>query len=290
MTPLRVVFDSNAFDPGHFDLLTQGPMRKLCRCGRIVPIYGHVFVEETLRAYGNERKREDLIKCWLPFIRETCDRICNDFIGIWHEELVQGRGPHTSIFMPTRDYDRFAAALPTIPLDGSWKGWHASEAVRQIEDGKRAEQRELSATIRREMSHWRKVGRIDSTRHKPRRLGEYFDKEVDSAGREWLPTLVECKDPNAVTDRWSRAKARYPYFTCFVKNMLYIEHYAVTRANARIDLNAQADLDLMTHLLRADALVSNEMGFLPTAFEDLWRPHGKVIFTSQQFAEFLAKL
>ena len=72
--------------------------------------------------------------------------------------------------------------------------------------------------------------------------------------------------------------------------MLYIVHHATTKSNDKIDLNAQADLDLMTHLLHANALVSNEAGFLHQAFEDLCRPRGKVIFTSQQFVDFIQKL
>ena len=83
---------------------------------------------------------------------------------------------------------------------------------------------------------------------------------------------------------------QYPYFTTFVINMLYIAHHAMTKPSDKIDLNAQADLDLMTHLLRADALVSNETGFLRQAFDDLWRPRGKVIFTSQQFTDFIQML
>lgn len=39
----------------------------------------------------------------------------------------------------------------------------------------------------------------------------------------------------------------------FVINMLYIAHHAMTKPNDKIDLNAQADLNLMTHLLHADA-------------------------------------
>jgi hypothetical protein len=290
MTPLRVVFDTNAFDPSHFDLLVQGPMRKLCRAGRIVPIYGHVFVEETLRAYGNERKREDLVNRWLPFIVGTTDRICNDFFAIWHEELVQGRGPKTRILMPRRDYERFIARLPSIPLDGSWRAWHTSKPVRDIEDGKRAAQRKVSASMRKAAADWRKAVCYAPKKYGLSRLDEYFEKEVDRTGRELLPVLVKCKDPHAIMDRWSRAKAQYPYFTTFVINMLYITYHAMTKVNDGIDLNAQADLHLMTHLLRADVLVSNETGFLRTAVEDIWQPRGKVIFTSQQFADFIAKL
>lgn len=290
MTTLRVVFDTNAFDPHHFDLLAQGPMQKLCHNGRIVPIYGHVFVEETLRAYGTERKREDLVNRWLPFMVATADRICNDFIGIWHAELVQGRGPKTCIFLPRRDYEQFIARLPDIPLDGSWRAWHGTKLDRDIEDGKKAAQKRISVLIRKEVADWRKAMRYDPGKHGTSRLDDFFEREVDNAGREFLPVLVKCKAPYAVVDRWSRAKDQYPYFTTFVTNMLYISHHAMTRVNDGIDRNAQADLDLMTHLLHADVLVSNEAGFLRTAFDDLWRPRGKVIFTSQQFADFIAKL
>ena len=58
----------------------------------------------------------------------------------------------------------------------------------------------------------------------------------------------------------------------------------------KMDLNAQADLDLMTHLLHGDAIVSNEEGFLKTAFDELWRPKGKALFNSAQFVELLEKL
>jgi len=62
------------------------------------------------------------------------------------------------------------------------------------------------------------------------------------------------------------------------------------RTNEKIDLNAQADLDLMTHLLHADVLVSNETGFLKHAFGQIWLPQGKVLFTSEQFAAHISKM
>jgi len=83
---------------------------------------------------------------------------------------------------------------------------------------------------------------------------------------------------------------RYPYFTQFVINRLYIAHHAMTKNNDALDNNAQVDLDLMTHLLRADVIVSNETGFLKCAFDDLWKPRRKVLFTSSEFADFIQKL
>lgn len=156
-TCLRVVFDTNAFTPATFDLLEQSPMRRLCKSRRIVPIYGHIFLEETFRAYGAENKRQELVQRWLPFITETVERFCDDFIGIWHKELVQGRGRKTNIFMDRRDQEKLISRLPNIPLDGSWRAWHDSKYERSIEEAKRAAQRETSKDIRQEIADWRKA-------------------------------------------------------------------------------------------------------------------------------------
>lgn len=230
-TPLRVVFDTNAFMPSNFDMLEQSPLRRLCKSGRIFPIYGHIFLEETFRAYGLENKREQLICRWLPLISETVDRFCDDFVGIWRKELVQGRGRKTNIFMSRRHQEKLLARLPNIPLDGSWRAWHDSKHERDIENTKRAAQRETSTFIRSEVADWRKAVNYHPKRHGVSRLASYLESEVDHAGRLFLHAQVKCKDPQAVANRWSRDKMQYPYFTNFVINMLYIAHHAMTTLN-----------------------------------------------------------
>src|SRR4051794_12241514 len=124
---LRVVFDTNAFQPGTFEILQTTNFVDLCRIGRIEPVYGHVFFEETLRAYGVAGKRDDLVNRWLPFIMRTAaGRLCDDFISIWHSELVEGRGRHARIYLPRKIVERIESEIPRIPLDGSWRAWHAS--------------------------------------------------------------------------------------------------------------------------------------------------------------------
>lgn len=289
-TPLRVIFDTNAFTPATFDLLEQSPMRRLCKERRITPLYGHVFLEETLRAYGSESKRHDLVQRWLPFISDTVDRFCDDFLKIWHSELVQGRGRHANIFMNRSDQGRVLKNFADIPLDGSWRPWLDSRPEREIEDAKRATQREISKAIRKEVADWRKATNYHPKKHGISKLEHFFELEVEQAGRAFLPAIVKCNNPIAIANRWAKAKLSYPYFTTFVINMVYIAHHAMVKVGERIDLNAQADLDLMTHLHHADAIVSNEEGFLRNAFNDLWKPRGKVLFNSQQFVEFIQKL
>lgn len=288
---LRVVFDTNTFQPDQFELLGNGPMVHLCRIGRIVPVYGHVFLEEIWRAYGNEGKRAHLVERWIPFIGATVDRFCEDFITIWQRELVQGHGRKTNIFMRPRIQRNLLQNLRNVPVDGSWKAWHSTQAERAVEDGKRSAQREVSKEIRQEVADWRKGVAYSEQKHgKVIPFKDFAKREIDRAGRGFVEALVECYNPTSVANRWSRDKAAYPYFTTFVENMTYMGYYAATRPNDKIDLNAQADLDLMTHLLRADALVSNEVGFLRNAFNDLWRGRGKALFTSQEFADFIKKL
>lgn len=288
-TTLRVVFDTNTFAPGSFELLKQSRLRELCSNGRITPVYGHVFLEETFRAYGKENRRKELVESWMPFVRETADRLCNDFVTIWHDELVRGRGRHTNIFMRPRNQRRLFESIQDIPLDGSWGAWHRSKLERDVEDAKRAAQREVSKEIRQEVADWRKSVQYDRKKHGASNAMDFFERETDAFGRDFIGSHIPCWNPLAVASRWSRAKADYPYFTAFVVNMLYISHHAATQHNEKIDLNAQADLDLMTHLLRADAVVSNEGGFFNKAFNDLWVPRGKVLFTTKQFTDLIKK-
>jgi hypothetical protein len=288
---LKVVFDTNTFTPDHFELLTTGPLVQLCQSGRIVPVYGHVFLEEIFRAYGSEKRRPHLIERWIPFIIKTVHRFCEDFIVIWHRELVQGQGRNTNIYMRPRDQAGLIRGLGHVPLDGSWHAWHASQTDRAIEDAKRTGQRDVSKDIRQDVANWRKAVGYSVQKHgKVVPFEVFLEREIDRAGREFIEALVECHDPRAVANRWSRGKDAYPYFTSFARNMTYLGYYSATRPNDAIDLNAQADLDLMTHLLCADALVTNEIGFMRKAFEDLWRPQGKLIFTSPEFAVFIRRL
>ena len=243
-TTLRVVFDSNVFTPSKFDIIEQSYMRELCKRGRIVPVYGHILLEETFRAYGTENKRQELIQRWLPFITETVDRFCDDFIGIWHKELIQGQGLKTNIYMSRRNQEKLLSRLPSIPLDGSWRAWHSSKHERDIEEAKRAAQREISQEIRKSVGNWRKAVNFDPKRHGTIRFDHDFENGLDFSGRQFLIANVQCKNPQSVANRWSRNKAQYPYFTNFVVNMLYTIYYAMAMPNNKIDLNAQADLDL----------------------------------------------
>jgi hypothetical protein len=93
---VRVVFDTNILDVENFEALEKSLLLALFKKHRVTPVYGHVFIEETLRAYGAAAKRDFLVNRWLPFVVATCDAICNDFNGIFHEDACPRQRPTCS--------------------------------------------------------------------------------------------------------------------------------------------------------------------------------------------------
>lgn len=286
---LKVVFDTNTLANDSFDVLEKSRMVELVERGRIIPIYGHVFLEESYRAYGSEKHRKHLVERRLPFIAKTVRLFCEDFITIWHRELVQGRGIHAPIYLDERRSSTIRRAFVNVPVDGSWKAWASTATVRTEEAQKRANQRELSKQIREETKDWLARNAEFVAKHGFPGIGEFIRRSLVPVARDFIHGLVKCSNPQAVYNRWSRDPYGYPFFTQFMENLLYIVYHAAVKKEA-IDPNAQADLDVMTHLLRADYLVSNERRFLRIAFDELWRPRGKQLFTAEEFAKYMQKL
>jgi hypothetical protein len=191
--------------------------------------------------------------------------------------------------MAPRSRERLVTAWRNVPADGSWHAWQASAAERQEEDRKREAQKQTSKGIRDEILAWKHKVDYDPRLHGLPDLQRYIKDNLEFGGKLFIPALVKAANPRAVANMWSRAPEAYPFFTTFVRNMLYISHFAASQTDG-IDLNAQADMDVMTHLLHADVLVSNETRFMRTAFNEVWRPKRKVLFTAAQFADFLKKL
>lgn len=288
---MRTVLDSNVFSVSHFDLLADSPLRKLSKVGRVVPIYSAVMLEETVHAYAVPRKREDLLGRWIPFILETAPRFCDDLPSVWHKELVQGRSSEAAMYMSPKKCRAVAHELAHIPADGSWDSLQAAAAEIRIEDERKRARRANSIDMRAEVAKLAKAAGV----------ARILDPNVDlvSKTRNHLmsmlgPSLIQrFVTPSGwqgVASRWHRNKAAYPFFTQFVENAIFQETLFMTDHSAGVDLNAQADLDILTCLLQADALVTNETGFMRTAFERLWRPRGKIIFTSAEFASLLTRL
>lgn len=291
MTRLRVVLDTNTFHGTAFDQLESSPFLRLCRAGRVTPIYSHIFIEESMRAYAIEGKRDDLVNRWLPMVIQSAEAVCDDFVHLWREELVQGKGRKAWPFMRAARYGTFKRGVENIPADGSWRAFKETEEERAIEDQKRGTQRKNFLGMREDIAAWSKANpgafKAAMKDFNPAHLPP---DEVEGFGWLTIDGSLPCWNPKEVFSRWARSKDNYPFFTQFAKNMVYASRHAMSKHGQKIDLNAQADMDLLTHLLHADVVVSNETGFLKTAFDDLWKPRGKVLMTTPQFVAHLARL
>lgn len=286
---MRVVFDTNALSNDSFDRLEASRIRDLVRQNRIAPVYGHVVLEELLRSYGSDRRRDDLLRRQLPFIAETAKYFCRDHSEIWHSELVQGRGGHACFYLGQKEFDRRVSQFRHAASRDFSAAWEESLRERREDDDKKKAQKRLAQKIREEYAA--------KLKEKPELLDislptiwrGHVQDTLKFAGRLLIESQVICRSPSGVVARWIKAPNNYPYFTSIVKNLLYQSFYAATKKD-KLDENAQSDLDIMAHLLRAEILVSNEMGFMRTAFNDLWKPSGKVLMTTERFLNYIRNL
>jgi hypothetical protein len=289
--PVRIVFDTNALSNESFELLEAGPMRDLCRRGRIIAIYGHVFLEETLRTYGKKSRRDELIARRLPFVADTAALIGKDLLEIWQEEVVRARGPRANVYWSGAKKDRYVEKYKNPSSEALARAWSESDVHRSEDRRKTTAQ---VATLAGARSEAREALKQENFRASGAMRTISFDAllrvtNLVASGRRLIKRHARAKRLDAIADRWASAPDFYPFFSASIRNFIYMTYYATTK-EAALDQNAQADLDIMTHLLRAHALVSNETRFLRTAFDDMWRPKGKILFTAAQFDAFIRRL
>ncbi|MFZ6644457.1 hypothetical protein ACO0LO_01970 [Undibacterium sp. TJN25] len=290
MTVLRVVFDTNVFQKDSFELLEQSPFRQLVEEGLVNVIYSHIFQEEIFKAYRIDAKRDDLLNKWIPYVLNTSDRLCNDFVHIWEDELINNRKHQTPIYMPPKDYGALRRNVRALPPDGSWHGFERARQDLDENDRKRKAQNREWRAIRQAVKDWRRAPENAANKHARSELVDIMKTEFIPFGRSFIKHHFKHRSPIGLAARWARSPSAYPYFSQFVRNMVYMGYYAAMRDNDKIDLNAQADLDLMTHLLHADVLVSNETKFMRLAFRDLWESKGKLFFNTEQFVQHVASI
>lgn len=281
MRPLRIILDSNVFSEANFDALDNSRFRDLCKVGRIEAIYPVIVLEELSGAYRGERTRSELIDRWLPFVIDTASGFCLELREVWHQELVCGRGNNAPVFMSSERVAKIVHQLQTLPRDGTWSVVLTTQAARDFIGMEKKLSREQSKVIQKQFESddaW--IADLYSS--KP--------ELVRQIGPGYIKQQLRAKNSHALSSLWLRDPDRYRYVTQAIKNAMFMRTYAVVNKSAAIDTNAQADLDVMTYLLSADILVTNEKGFMKSAFEVMWYPQGKVLFNLDEFIGFLNKL
>lgn len=211
-----------------------------------------------------------------------------DLPTIWHRELVQGAGRKLCTQMKSATQAEMVERMRALPPDGSWHLVKESEPALRADAARLAAQRELSKEMRAVVAAELKARGIKGAL--PDVAKDLRQRLLPIFGPGMIERHIAPSNWRAVATRWERERAAYRYFTQFVENMVYKEYLFLSDPSARIDPNAQPDLDLMTFLLDADVFVTNEKAFARRAFTDIWRPRGKVLLTSDEFAALVRRM
>jgi hypothetical protein len=277
--PLRVVLDSNVFSPDHFQTLAKSRFLELVKSRRLVPVFPAVMMEETLRAYHGQ-SRGYLLDEWLPFILETQAQFCVELPEIWRRELVLRKGAGASEYLAKPYQRNLVGVLKTLPADGSSSMIADAQQVWLRDDDKRK-------AIRLAILDLRKHPLPKSARP----IDETLPQLRFNAARHLLTFVTPHKSvARDLLARWRLAEQDYPFFTQAVDDLLFQPMLPLVDHTAAVDQNARPDLEILSHLVRADVLVTNESRFMARAFDELWKPRGKLRYTSIEFAAFLTHL
>jgi hypothetical protein len=285
---MRIIFDRSAFHGNRFDALVQSPLRQLVGLGIIKVFLTPVFVEETALQYGSNRGSNEW-QTHLEFAAETCNGgVFLDIAQIWHEELVAGDGPHARHLLPERknrvypSRSEYLAKLIQAARTGdiSW-AWRESAAEREEVEQKKNNQRVLHANIRNMVSTALQNGEYERST-----LPAYMRTDFLRVGR-YLMRLVDRQRYGTLADQWEMEPERFPFYSAFVRGLMYSIFYAAEEHNQRIDRNSQADYTQLAYLLWADVIVSNDQRFMRFAFDAMWRPLGKRLYAAEEFGRML---
>lgn len=277
--PLRVVLDSNVFSREHFQALAKSRFLELVRSRRVVPVFPAVMMEETLRAYGGQF-RSQLLEEWLPFILATQAWFCVELPEIWRRELVLRKGIGASEHLSLPHQRNVTQVLKTLPADGS------SSLIAEA----------LSVWLRGDEQRRQIRSSIVALRKRPlptdaRPLHQTVPQLQSAAACRLLAFVTPHKRvAGDLLKRWQRQKHNYPFFTQAVDDLVFQPMLPLLDHSAAVDSNARPDLEILIHLVRADALVTNESRFMARAFDEIWKPRRRLRFTSAEFAEFLTRL
>jgi len=277
--PLRVVLDSNVFSADHFSTLKKSRFLDLVNHRRVVPVLPAAMMEETLRAYCG-RSRSLLLTEWLPFILETQVKFCVELPEIWRRELALQKRAGASEYLAKPHQENLVQVLKTLPTDGS-----SSLMAKVLPTWLRGdEQRKLTrrATV---------ALRTRPLPKKARSLDDSLPELQLTAARRLIGFVTPHQSvARDLLARWYAKRQDYPFFTQSVDDLVLQPLLPLVDHSVAVDFNARPDLEILVHLIRADALVTNETRFMASAFDAIWKRRGKLRFSSSEFAMYLDRL
>jgi hypothetical protein len=286
---IKILLDRSIFHEEGFRKLKQSKILDLSRLN-ILSIYGNPqLFDETLRLWFSDKK--SLMIEHLNFIYSvTNGRYFDERQDIWKKELDFINRQNKYYFMERNEEMTLKKNIRDI-LQG--KGGYSKEQEDQLE--KWLNQKIEKSTNTREILKKMRTHVSDELekQNKKRKdiketLDDYFSKVSDWTGEEILKSILpEILKNTHLVEKWKANKTQYPYFTAWLKSFLFISYQAMSDASARIDLNADGDINQVSIMLDIDILVSDEKHFMKDVFDQLFKNTPKKYMNSEEFIYFI---
>ena len=283
----RILFDRSAFHRANFDRLARSDVLRFVKSGAIKVHHTHILLEETVGMYLKERNRPEL-KRQLPFLLDLCNgKWFKDREEIWQVELVKDGRKDANLFV-REDVRRVTEQTmrDRILKDGEFPELMAGLGEKHAEREKEQSQHSMFSSLRNEISTLRKNLRSPKEKAIPK-FADFKRHHIDKIGFDMVSKHTGVRDVHAVYKRWRTNKKQYPFFTTFMEGYLYQAYFSMVEVNKRLDPHAQADIEQLSYLNRADIVVSCDAGFMKEAFNVLWAPKGKSFLTTEEFLRAL---
>jgi hypothetical protein len=209
---------------------------------------------------------------------------------VWEIELTQNRGPLANVFEKCSVRRLAEENLRAgITGTGGWKDFVLALPEKDLERQKQAKLHQIQREMRQEIAAKRKTQR-ELKQQKPPAALVFIRQELDEYGTQIISRYVGRYDKPALVERWRRDKKRYPFLTSSLEGQLFSSWYAMVEHNKAIDANAHVDVEVLSCLNRADAIVTADTRFQKDAFDVLWHSKGKLLFSPDDFVKHLELL
>jgi len=266
----RVTLDRSIFHGESFDQLVNGSLRRACRSGRIAVYHTPILIEETLNLWSRLNQRER-VRDQLKFITDIGNgRWFRQTGEIWTREF-EGKSEKERTFYSRRENQTLIDNLRDLSNGGEFEKneFLAAMAEKEINFQKALGLRKTLVSMREEIAKERKTkagwaSPWDS-------FEQYYDLNWEHCGTEMIRKHLRTdKDSEEAIKMWVQNPSRYIYFTLWIKALLYANYYARVDHNAPIDRHTQMDISLLVMARDLDAVISNDLAFMKSAFQALY--------------------
>lgn len=241
-----------------------------------------MLISETVEMFLNPSRAEEARSHMQFLLRISDKRWFEDNFEIFRSELRIWPRKDSYYFMKIPDEHILKERIATLTSGGTF----TSEAVKAITEGntinrgKMDRLRSTGAQMRRDISDkLREINR--PTKDIRESWNDFLMKNLAKFGNDLLikhAYHTKCLKWVSIK-RWEKNPDAFPFFKEWVAGMLYVQYYAMKNQNDRLDKNAQSDIQHLLYLKMADGIVSEEIYFMQSAYNDLYAPKGKQYYS-----------